>query len=598
MKDFLDSNKDLVIGGSALALLIGSSLFAATILPRIAFDHTNQLAQILTVETKLLKEWQQSAGLRSTLALNSSGREVSLLQRMLSQDPLIYPEKKVTGYYGDITEEAVSKFQEAYALPQTGIVDEETRIKLNEIFLEFLCPEQEVMYPDLFLQKVERERKLPSDYVPPSLQDITHTVPTVGIACARKDVVNPLIEMFRAAEKDGVRLAVTSGYRKPEIQQYLYDFWLQIHGPDARDMIAEPGASEHQLGTTFDLTDESIGYAGVDPRFARSEGGRWLAKHAHTYGFVMSYPRGKEKVTGYAYEPWHWRFVGVEIATKVFSEKTTFNESAFAQDTKPFPKVSAHEALPLSAYAVTSVFISPEGFEEVLVEKNKDQRLPIASVTKLMVALIASDTLGANDAVVVSQNALKQKGISGYYRTGDSLSLNDALHALLIGSHNEIALSIAEQVGTPEFVGRMNDKARILGLTDTHFVNVTGLDPGTASEEMNYSTASDIAMLLKYIFENKPDLFSILEKRDHSVTLNQGARKISIETTNELIKNRNSALRVLGGKTGETPKAKMNLAIVSETPTRGHIVSVVLASDESFADMRKLLQYLQDSFVW
>jgi len=404
--------------------------------------------------------------------------------------------------------------------------------------------------------------------------------------------------MFRDAEREGIYLGITSAYRKPEIQKYLFDFWLMIEGPDALDAIAEPGASEHQLGTAVDFTDASIGYAGVDDRFASSGGGKWLAQNGHRYGFIMSYPRGKEKMTGYKYEPWHWRFVGVDTATALYNQGITFNESYFNAQEKPFPKTNLNTGLDISANAVFSMFVDANGTEHILLEKNKERRLPIASLTKLMVALVASDMPRFDDIVVISQSSLNNKGASGKYVAGESFLLKDALYALLIGSHNEISISMAEQVGVDKFVQRMNEKARALGLVDTHYVNVTGLDPEVGSEEMNYSTALDVAKLLKYIFENRADLFLILEKKEYRFTDTQGVREVTLQTTNELVANQNSTLRVLGGKTGETPRAKTNLAIVSDSPTRGRVVSVVIGSENSFQDMRQLLNYISNSFIW
>jgi D-alanyl-D-alanine carboxypeptidase len=132
--------------------------------------------------------------------------------------------------------------------------------------------------------------------------------------------------MFTAARNVGVELKITSGYRKPEIQKYLYDFWSDLHGRQPVHEVALPGFSEHQLGTTFDLTDASIQNALVDKRFYTSKGGKWMQANAHLYGFIMSFPEGKELATGYVFEPWHWRYVGTEAATAIYSGKLTFNE--------------------------------------------------------------------------------------------------------------------------------------------------------------------------------------------------------------------------------------------------------------------------------
>jgi D-alanyl-D-alanine carboxypeptidase len=287
----------------------------------------SSVAQIIAVEVDVLKKWQEQGALRRTLAYDASGSDVRLLQRMLSQDVAVYPEKKVTGWYGNATRAAVERFQAAYNLPVTGAVDSATKDMLNSIFFSELCPKPYAVHPEYLLRKILPSDPLPLTYVPPELVDISKRVKTAGIACLRSDVALSLERMFIAAKKDGVDLMVTSGYRKPEIQQYLYLFWFGIYGESAVNEIAKPGASEHQLGSTVDLTDASIGFANVDPRFAGSAGGTWLVAHAREYGFILSYPKGKTAVTGYSYEPWHWRFVGTSTAATLWESGKTFNES-------------------------------------------------------------------------------------------------------------------------------------------------------------------------------------------------------------------------------------------------------------------------------
>lgn len=599
MKKFLQNNKKNFFIIASVGFLFAVTLFASKI-SNLSFEGNNQLAQIIAVETKLLKQWQQSQGLRNTLAYNSVGSDVSLLQRMLSQDSGIYPERLITGYYGNLTRNAVKRFQKEYNLAQTGVVDTATKNKLNEIFLQFLCPERTTIYPEFLLRKISKQFPLPINYVPPSLVDISTKIKTKGVICVRQDIEQNLIKMFRDAERDGINLAVTSGYRKPEIQKYLYDFWLKVQGVSVLDAIAKPGASEHQLGTTVDLTDASIGYRGVDDHFGNSDGGKWLLANAYKYGFIMSYPKGKKRLTGYKYEPWHWRFVGADIATALYNSNLTFNETSSNIQEKPYPKSDIKKGLDLSAEAVISMFTDANGKEYILAEKNKKRRLPITGLTKLMVALVASEIYRPDDAVVISKDSLDIKGVSGNYIIGDSFSFRDALRALLMGSHNEIATAMAERVGIKNFIKLMNKKAKELNLGDTYFFNVTNLDSESGSEEINYSTVSDIAKLLKYIFENRADIVSILGKNEYTLTDNiSGLSKTTIKNTNKLITEQDVVLKVFGGKTEETPRAKLNLAIISDAPaTRGQIVSVVIGSKNPFSDMQKLLEYVKDSFVW
>lgn len=594
---FFENHKQIILAITVISFLLVVFALADKLLLSKS-DTKNYLAQIMAVETDLLKAWQRSKGLQNTLTYNSVGNDVILLQKMLSQDPGIYPEQKLTGYYGNLTRQAVFRFQKEHGLPQTGVVDTATKDKLNEVFLSFLCPEQTAIYPELSLKKVTKQFSLPEDYVPPSLENISNKVKTIGLAYLRQDVTPYLIRMFNDAQNDGVYLAVTSGYRKPEIQKYLHDFWLSMGGSSEFDAIAEPGHSEHQLGTTVDLTDSSIEYAGVDDRFAKSDGGRWLAQNAHQYGFTLSYPKGKEKNTGYKYEPWHWRFVGVDIATQLYNQGITFSEAAFDAQEKPYPRSDIKNGLKTSAAAALSVFVGADGTEHILIEKNKETRLPIASITKLMTALVASDIYEADDKVVIDESALQIKGASGNYVAGDALFFRDAMRALLIGSHNEVAAAMAGRIGADVFVRRMNEKAAALGLNNTRYFNAAGVDPDMGSEDINYSSAADTYALLKYIFENRADIFSILQKNKYQLNDVNGIPKANLENTNRFIANQNTALRVLGGKTGGTPKAKLNLAIVSEAPSRGRIISVVIGSNDNFGDMEELLKYVMNSFVW
>lgn len=584
----------LCIGGTLLVFFI---LLLSSKLPILSLDNHSQLAKIIAIETDLLRKWQQSGSLKNNLAYNAEGGDVVLLQRMLSQDSVAYPEKKITGYYGDLTLGAVKKFQREYGLSETGVVNTATRKKLNEIFFSHLCPEPVAIYPEFLMRKIGAISPLPLDYIPPSLADISNKIKTAGIVCLRQDVMPHLTLMFTDAKRDGVKFMITSGYRKPEIQKYLYDFWIRIEGDKAINEIAKPGLSEHQLGTTIDLTDSSINFAGVDDRFANSKGGKWLQANAYKYGFTMSFPPGKQSATGFTYEPWHWRFIGVETATQLRQQDLTYNEANFATSDFPLLKNNV-SGLTLSANSFVSISVPSNGKGKILIEKNKERQLPIASITKLMVALIASEQHKADDVISISGNALTGKGVSGIYTAGERLLFSDALYPLLLASHNEIANALTQQSGTANFVSAMNKKAVALGMTDTVYVNPTGLDPVVGSETINRSTAFDIYKLARYVSENHPDILSITSKTQYYLIDSEGNFIATIENTNKLLGQRNNPFRIIGSKTGETPRTKQNLVIVTESPCGGKIFSIVLGSQNSFEDMQNLLWYVNNSFQW
>jgi len=130
-----------------------------------------------------------------------------------------------------------------------------------------------------------------------------------------------LYSLIRAAEKKGVSLVVRSAYRSFETQCGTFRAKKKRHGlAKARRVSAEPGRSQHQLGTTVDLTSARLRYE-LTEGMARKREGRWLQRHAHKFGFVMSYPKGKEDLTGYQFEPWHYRYIGRRAAKRAWRQK-------------------------------------------------------------------------------------------------------------------------------------------------------------------------------------------------------------------------------------------------------------------------------------
>ena len=130
----------------------------------------------------------------------------------------------------------------------------------------------------------------------------------------------------------GARLAVQSAYRSYANQKATFDYWVRVDGARPRSRRARAGHSEHQLGTTLDFRS----YGGSAPwnysDWATTKAGAWLKANAWKYGFIMSYPKGKSAVTCYAYEPWHYRYVGRDVAAKVRASKLTLREYLEAAD--------------------------------------------------------------------------------------------------------------------------------------------------------------------------------------------------------------------------------------------------------------------------
>ena len=141
-------------------------------------------------------------------------------------------------------------------------------------------------------------------------------------------VLMPELEkLVAAARAAGVTLRVGSGYRSYATQASLFASYVRRHGEAAASRFSSrPGHSEHQSGLAVDFAgaDQTCW---VDDCFERTAAGKWLAAHAHEYGFILRYPKGKEKITGYQYEPWHFRYVGRELAGALHQSGLTMEEA-------------------------------------------------------------------------------------------------------------------------------------------------------------------------------------------------------------------------------------------------------------------------------
>jgi D-alanyl-D-alanine carboxypeptidase len=171
------------------------------------------------------------------------------------------------------------------------------------------------------LQKYSRIYFLNENYVPSDLSEID---PTYQLESSRHLMIHtkvrPFLEnMLTDAQDAGAPMLVLSSYRSFTTQKALKSSYAVTYGTGSNRFSAEQGYSEHQLGTAVDLTTKSI--AGTSLTFVASPAGVWLDANAYRYGFILSYPKGN---TYYQYEPWHWRFVGVALATKLHDENKHF----------------------------------------------------------------------------------------------------------------------------------------------------------------------------------------------------------------------------------------------------------------------------------
>ncbi len=163
------------------------------------------------------------------------------------------------------------------------------------------------------LYLVNRSQLICDCYVP----EIRKTNLTGLSQSMRPDAADALERLFDAAKADGIRLSTVSGYRSYSKQNTIYNRKVASAGVDVADSyVALPGSSEHQLGLAMDVS--KVSSSSLTSKFGTTAEGKWIAENAHLYGFIIRYQEGMEEITGYAYEPWHIRYVGKEYAQAVY----------------------------------------------------------------------------------------------------------------------------------------------------------------------------------------------------------------------------------------------------------------------------------------
>ncbi|MBN2443912.1 MAG: M15 family metallopeptidase [Spirochaetales bacterium] len=172
-----------------------------------------------------------------------------------------------------------------------------------------------IALPPEFLFLVDKQHSLGEAYEPEDLENLQHySIKTTKKSLTLRSVIlDDLTTMIDAAKKENIDLVIASAYRSYTYQAQVYGYWVKQLGEEQADReSAKPGHSQHQLGTTLDFYP-------IDDSFAQTDESEWLLMHASDYGFSLSYPEGYEDVTGYKYEPWHYRYVGKETTQMIDS---------------------------------------------------------------------------------------------------------------------------------------------------------------------------------------------------------------------------------------------------------------------------------------
>jgi len=229
----------------------------------------------------------------------------------------------------------------------------------------------------------------------------------------------------------------------------------------------------------------------------------------------------------------------------------------------------------------------------VMYEKNSNQKLPIASLTKIMTAVIILDSHSLDEVVTVEDdfNNMGELGVRMWLQQYEKITVGDLLIGLLVPSAGDAAIALAtyHSGSVKDFINEMNEKAKMLNLRNTHFTNPIGLD-----EDKHYSSAYDLAILTKYALRNK-DFRRIVRIQNATVTSVNGVIEHKLEGTDELL---NSYLDIRGVKTGTTDAAGQSLINLAHNSNGKEVIVVLLNSPDRFQESKEIIDWGFRNFKW
>jgi zinc D-Ala-D-Ala carboxypeptidase len=181
---------------------------------------------------------------------------------------------------------------------------------------------------------VNKQHPLAENYIPNDLTPMKYYASDRDASgrYMREPAAVAFSQLVENAALEGYELKMTTAYRSFHFQNLLYNNYVSQYGEQAANRFsAKPGQSEHQTGLAVDVSSPSVEFE-LTVAFGDTAEGRWLAVHAHEYGFILRYPEGKEDITGYLYEPWHLRYVGLFAAKEIFQQGISLEEYLESND--------------------------------------------------------------------------------------------------------------------------------------------------------------------------------------------------------------------------------------------------------------------------
>ena len=247
-------------------------------------------------------------------------KEEEVIEKIDFNEVVVKDYKSAMGEIKVISEGVQGENKKIYTVTYEDGKEVERVLKSEEIIQE---PLDKIVSEGIFDENsltvcVNKNRTLSSDYKPEDLVlPNVRTMNSKNSLYMREEAARALEDLFNAAEEEGLYLYAVSGYRSYRTQKSIYNPYSGYSAP--------PGASEHQLGLAMDITLAEYG-GKLYVKFGQSEEGVWVKENAHKYGFIIRYLEGKEDITGYNYEPWHLRYLGINLATELYERGITLEE--------------------------------------------------------------------------------------------------------------------------------------------------------------------------------------------------------------------------------------------------------------------------------
>lgn len=207
------------------------------------------------------------------------------------------------------------------------------KLTLEAVFFNEIAQvdgKQIIQNPENQLTLVNKVFALPEEYIPGDLvrPDVEFSFGNQDVekSYMRQEAASALEKMFADAKSQEVHLFAVSGYRSYQRQDDNFHNKVNNIGEiEAAKIVAYPGNSEHQTGLAMDISSQSANFR-LTEQFGETTEGKWLMENAHRFGFILRYPKGLETITGYIYEPWHYRYVGEKAAMEIYKNQITLEE--------------------------------------------------------------------------------------------------------------------------------------------------------------------------------------------------------------------------------------------------------------------------------